>query len=286
MPLQTQQRTLVANLTIIMTKDMKNGSRDRRDQRTSSRAIDSKDGHEKIPRREGSGRGRDERGRDGRMQRSGRDYGPPHEMRGGRGPPRGEPRSSRMPHDDRSSGHIDVRRREDVNRQPYRRYDSHGQVVIEPEENLSDKEIYPQQGTTMAHMSIPSIEITKDSASEGRNSIDNFSDEEYVMSRNGGRGGRRHPGYHEPRGRHPSDYGEPRSSRDHAAYEDREWGGRKQENYGQNEYSRRRGPHNETIRPRYFRALFDYDPQTMSPNPNAMDEELMFQEGQIIKVIF
>lgn len=35
---------------------------------------------------------------------------------------------------------------------------------------------------------------------------------------------------------------------------------------------------------RYFVALFDYDPSTMSPNPNAASEELAFKEGSIIKV--
>lgn len=37
-------------------------------------------------------------------------------------------------------------------------------------------------------------------------------------------------------------------------------------------------------RVRIFIALFDYDPVTMSPNPDAMDEELPFKEGQLIKV--
>ncbi|GFT17597.1 RIMS-binding protein 2, partial [Nephila pilipes] len=37
-------------------------------------------------------------------------------------------------------------------------------------------------------------------------------------------------------------------------------------------------------RVRFFVALFDYDPQTMSPNPDAADEELPFQEGQMIKI--
>ena len=32
-------------------------------------------------------------------------------------------------------------------------------------------------------------------------------------------------------------------------------------------------------------ALFDYDPPTMSPNPEACDEELPFREGQLIKII-
>lgn len=31
-------------------------------------------------------------------------------------------------------------------------------------------------------------------------------------------------------------------------------------------------------------ALFDYDPLTMSPNPDAAEEELPFKEGQVIKV--
>jgi hypothetical protein len=36
---------------------------------------------------------------------------------------------------------------------------------------------------------------------------------------------------------------------------------------------------------RIFVALFDYDPPTMSPNPENCDEELPFREGQLIKVI-
>ena len=36
---------------------------------------------------------------------------------------------------------------------------------------------------------------------------------------------------------------------------------------------------------RIFVALFDYDPPTMSPNPEACEEELPFREGQLIKVI-
>ena len=45
---------------------------------------------------------------------------------------------------------------------------------------------------------------------------------------------------------------------------------------------------NNTTKPklkiRIFVALFDYDPPTMSPNPDACDEELPFREGQLIKV--
>lgn len=44
-------------------------------------------------------------------------------------------------------------------------------------------------------------------------------------------------------------------------------------------------PYREIQQQRQFVALFDYDPQTMSPNPDAADEELPFVEGQIITVI-
>ncbi|XP_017774492.1 PREDICTED: uncharacterized protein LOC108561183 isoform X4 [Nicrophorus vespilloides] len=37
-------------------------------------------------------------------------------------------------------------------------------------------------------------------------------------------------------------------------------------------------------RARWFVALFEYDPSTMSPNPDACDEELPFSEGDSIKV--
>ncbi|XP_012513106.1 PREDICTED: RIMS-binding protein 2 [Propithecus coquereli] len=43
-------------------------------------------------------------------------------------------------------------------------------------------------------------------------------------------------------------------------------------------------PGAEELRARIFVALFDYDPLTMSPNPDAAEEELPFKEGQIIKV--
>lgn len=46
----------------------------------------------------------------------------------------------------------------------------------------------------------------------------------------------------------------------------------------------RGNPHYRDERNRIFVALFDYDPPTMSPNPDACDEELPFREGQLIKV--
>lgn len=40
----------------------------------------------------------------------------------------------------------------------------------------------------------------------------------------------------------------------------------------------------EDLPVRVFVALFDYDPVSMSPNPDAKEEELPFREGQILKV--
>lgn len=40
----------------------------------------------------------------------------------------------------------------------------------------------------------------------------------------------------------------------------------------------------DDMRVRLFVALFDYDPVSMSPNVDCIDEELPFKEGQIIKV--
>ena len=37
-------------------------------------------------------------------------------------------------------------------------------------------------------------------------------------------------------------------------------------------------------RVRVFLALYDYDPSTMSPNPDAEEEELAFKEGDLIRV--
>ncbi|XP_040842799.1 RIMS-binding protein 2 [Ochotona curzoniae] len=43
-------------------------------------------------------------------------------------------------------------------------------------------------------------------------------------------------------------------------------------------------PGTDELPARIFVALFDYDPLTMSPNPDAAEEELPFKEGQVIKV--
>uniref|UniRef100_A0AAR2KRA3 RIMS-binding protein 2 n=1 Tax=Pygocentrus nattereri TaxID=42514 RepID=A0AAR2KRA3_PYGNA len=57
---------------------------------------------------------------------------------------------------------------------------------------------------------------------------------------------------------------------------------------GYRDRGRRSPPYYDESEPedpfRIFVALFDYDPLSMSPNPDAADEELPFKEGQIIKV--
>ena len=54
---------------------------------------------------------------------------------------------------------------------------------------------------------------------------------------------------------------------------------------GKNQLRRRLGrKSSEKENARVFVALFDYDPPTMSPNPEACDDELAFREGQLIKV--
>ncbi|PNF20897.1 hypothetical protein B7P43_G11184, partial [Cryptotermes secundus] len=200
------------------------------------------------------------------------------------------------------------------------RVDAHGQVIIDPEENLSDKEIYPAGN----HINIPSIEITKDSASEG-----NFSEDDYLDGRRGARG------YHGPSGGHYDPRGIPRShtergrppplphergrmdhhpppprGRDRNDDRDQYYGDPRGDPRGRHgghpgDRGHRGGlppgrvppPHQQPGPPpggpgpglrdkrvRWFVALYDYNPTTMSPNPDACEEELPFSENDTIKV--
>ncbi|XP_019362631.1 PREDICTED: RIMS-binding protein 2 isoform X8 [Gavialis gangeticus] len=120
-------------------------------------------------------------------------------------------------------------------------------------------------------MLVPSIEITMDSNSEGGRSrsgsegnISPVKEEAYYRSIGG------HKTWSQQRTM-ASDYRyDGYGSRDHLSpdiYEESET-----------------DPCAEDISTRIFVALFDYDPLTMSPNPDAAEEELPFKEGQIIKV--
>ncbi|XP_026512711.1 RIMS-binding protein 2 isoform X2 [Terrapene carolina triunguis] len=133
---------------------------------------------------------------------------------------------------------------------------------------LSHASAVPQRSRPML---VPSIEITMDSNSEGGRSrsgsegnISPVKEEAYNRSIDG------HKKWSQQRTM-ASDYRyDGYCSRDHLSpdiYEESET-----------------DPGTEDISPRIFVALFDYDPLTMSPNPDAAEEELPFKEGQIIKV--
>ncbi|XP_029625091.1 RIMS-binding protein 2 isoform X8 [Salmo trutta] len=106
---------------------------------------------------------------------------------------------------------------------------------------------------------VPSIEITTESNSDGN--LSSITEDVYYgsVARHRTWSSRRHP-----TGAKPS-YNE--------GYRDRER--RSPPNYDESEPE-------ESFR--IFVALFDYDPLSMSPNPDAADEELPFKEGQIIRV--
>ncbi|KAM5193801.1 RIMS-binding protein 2 isoform 2-T2 [Mantella aurantiaca] len=120
-------------------------------------------------------------------------------------------------------------------------------------------------------MMVPSIEITMDSNSEGGRSrsgsegnISPVKEEAYYRSIGG------HRKWSPHRTRASDDRYDSYGSREQISsemYDESETDG------GMEDYS-----------VRIFVALFDYDPRTMSPNPDAAEEELPFKEGQIIKV--
>lgn len=134
------------------------------------------------------------------------------------------------------------------------------------EENLSDKDL-------ISRMNIPSIEITKDTPSESINPIESYSEEEFetaMRQRTGATGAGR--GY----GTSPVP---PQRTRAISDYE--------RSHFGPSDHMPNRRAQIQRDRERgvrWFVALFDYDPLTMSPNPDAAEEELPFQEGQLIKV--
>ncbi|XP_044131567.1 RIMS-binding protein 2 isoform X4 [Bufo gargarizans] len=120
-------------------------------------------------------------------------------------------------------------------------------------------------------MMVPSIEITMDSNSEGGRSrsgsegnISPVKEETYYRSIGG------HRKWSLQRTRASEDRYDSYGNRENMSsemYEESETDG------GMDDYP-----------VRIFVALFDYDPRTMSPNPDAAEEELPFKEGQIIKV--
>ncbi|KAJ0173196.1 hypothetical protein K1T71_011372 [Dendrolimus kikuchii] len=210
--------------------------------------------------------------------------------------------------------------------QPYQQQ----QQVIEHDENLSDKEIFPSSNRHDQHTAqqsgIPAIEITKEGAAE-------LGSEDEEASRRrppqqqpsqptqasqppSGPPYPSTPAYHgtqqppyPPAGQFPSNQQNPYPPAQQPQYQNppprnhHERGRppnphQQQAQQGGMQYTARggapagpRGPqpgmrqgHPQSKRSRYFIALFDYDPATMSPNPESCDEELPFSEGDTIKV--
>ncbi|XP_040203384.1 RIMS-binding protein 2 isoform X7 [Rana temporaria] len=137
-----------------------------------------------------------------------------------------------------------------------------------PVQRFSHGSTVPQRPRPMM---VPSIEITMDSNSEGGRSrsgsegnISPVKEEAYYRSIGG------HRKWSPHRTRASDDRYDNYGSHEQISsemYEESETDG------GMEDYPAR-----------IFVALFDYDPRTMSPNPDAAEEELPFKEGQIIKV--
>ncbi|KAH1018072.1 hypothetical protein HUJ05_005894 [Dendroctonus ponderosae] len=175
---------------------------------------------------------------------------------------------------------------------PRNQQQSQGQQIIEPDENLSDKEIFPNsQAHRQQQGGIPSIEITKE------NYDANMSEDE-LDSRN-----RRMMGFNRNQTRQQQNATQPQNVAGTSGPTNQQQyygAGQAQQvvqNQRQNQMMRsqqqpmRPSPNNpqrkgreQNANPKYFVALFDYDPATMSPNPDACDEELPFSEGDTIKV--
>ncbi|CAL1288969.1 unnamed protein product [Larinioides sclopetarius] len=261
---------------------------DRRDDRRDYRDDRYDDRMDDRSRRDDKRDGRMDDRRDRYGPRDGRDSDLPrtkhsqshsdprsHERHHGRSSPtsvhrdsRGRSYNSRTSTDQRRLNNLDVERR-----------NSAGQVIIEPEENLSDKEIYPQS----QHV-IPAIEITRDS--------ELGSHDEYMRS---GRRGQYPDSHKSPSQYYPGDHSRPHEATTpvnrYPRGEENSYYGHKghsrssKDNYHSgsgNDYRNRSSGRGEKTR--MFMAVYDYDPLTMSPNPATAHEELSFQEGQIIKI--
>ncbi|GIY46656.1 RIMS-binding protein 2 [Caerostris darwini] len=248
--------------------DHRDDRHDRRDKRYDDRRDDRRDREYRDDRYDDrmDDRSRRDDKRDGRMDDRRDRYGP---------------RDSDIPRTKHSQSHSDSRSHErhhgrssptNVHR------DSRGARTT-PEENLSDKEIYPQS----QHV-IPAIEITRDS--------ELGSHDEYMRS---GRRGQYPDSHKNPSQYYPSDHGRPHEAttpvnRYPRGEENNYYGHRghsrsSRDNYhgsGDGEYRNRSNYRGE--KSRMFIAVYPYDPLTMSPNPSTAHEELSFHEGQIIKV--
>ncbi|XP_061722538.1 RIMS-binding protein 2 isoform X4 [Cydia pomonella] len=213
-------------------------------------------------------------------------------------------------------------------------YQQH-QQVLEHDENLSDKEIFPSANRHDPHAAqqsgIPAIEITKEGAAELGSEDDERRRQQQQPSQPAQASqqpsgqpypntqayhGTQQPPYQpQPAGQYPSSqppypgapgpaagpmppYNQPPPRNHHERGRPPNPHQQQQQQGQQGAYGPRggapQGPrgaaprhpqqHPQSKRSRYFMALFDYDPATMSPNPESCDEELPFSDGDIIKV--
>lgn len=123
----------------------------------------------------------------------------------------------------------------------------------------------------MARMTIPAIEITKETPSESVHPVESYSEEEFDHSMKPRMFGGKRTGISPM---------PPQRTRVLTDFERSHFGPFNQS------LSQRRSAVQREHGIRWFVALFDYDPLSMSPNPDAAEEELPFQEGQLIKVLF
>lgn len=127
---------------------------------------------------------------------------------------------------------------------------------------------------SMVRMTIPAIEITKETPSESVHPVESYSEEEFDASMK--HRVHHNPSHHKRAGNSPMP---PQRTRVISDFE--------RSNFGPFNQLGHRRPQSQREREhgvRWFVALFDYDPLSMSPNPDAAEEELPFQEGQLIKV--
>ncbi|XP_031331242.1 RIMS-binding protein 2 isoform X3 [Photinus pyralis] len=177
-------------------------------------------------------------------------------------------------------------------RQQQQQRQPQGQQIIEHDENLSDKEIFPTTGVHQQQSGIPSIEITKESFET------NLSEDELQDRRNP------RQQYMQQQRQHRTPPQQRNEQTQQPYYQQAQPNPRNVTNMrtvqqrqvppSQQQAQQPRGapgvaqPTTTTPtaqkRARWFVALFDYDPATMSPNPDACEEELPFSEGDSIKV--
>lgn len=126
----------------------------------------------------------------------------------------------------------------------------------------------------MTRISIPAIEITKETPSESVHPAESYSEEEFDASMKH----RVYGPYHKRTGVSPMP---PQRTRVISEFERSNFG---PYNHMGVSHRRSQSQRDREHGVRWFVALFDYDPLSMSPNPDAAEEELPFQEGQLIKV--